>query len=151
VTLPESTLTQLATIDPDRARAIVKVTAAAMTLDAERQNQVELVEISPGVAIIIIGPSQLLQEIEWLRLVEVAPMRFLLSIPLGTPIDSLELSILELLEKAEPDREKSLLTQLRDLIRKLRRGGGISKAELLLVDTRAIDGGTKASRSVGAG
>ena len=144
VTLPEGTLARLASVDPDRARAIVKVTDAAMPLRANRQNQVDLVEISPGLAIIIVGPSQLLQKIKWLRLVEVAPMRFLLSIPLGTSIDTLELSILELLEEATQDGEHSLLTQLRDLIRRLRRGGRLSKAELLLVDTRAIGGETDA-------
>ncbi len=144
MTLPEGTLARLASIDPDRARAIVKLTEAAMPLDAKRQNQVDLVEVSPGLAIIIIGPSQLLQKIKWLRLVEVAPMRFLLSIPLGTSIDTLELSILELLEEITQDGEHSLLTQLRDLIRRLRRGGRLSKAELLFVDTRAIGGGTDA-------
>ena len=134
VTLPESTLSRLASIDPDRARAIVKVTDAAIPLDAKQQNLVELVEVTPGLAVIIVGPSQLLQKIAWLRRVEVAPMRFLLSIPLGTSIDSLELAVIELLEDTKPydDREVSLLGQLRDLIRTLRRRGELSKAEMLL-------------------
>jgi hypothetical protein len=145
VTLPEVTLAQLSSIDPDRARAIVKVTDAAMSLDAKRAVQVDLVEVSPGLGIIIVGPSQLLQKIEWLRLVEVAPMRFLLSIPLGTSIESLELAVIELLEDAKPAWEHSLLTQLRDLIRRLRHRGELSKAEMLLVDTRAIAVGTGAT------
>jgi hypothetical protein len=140
VTLPESTLARLASIDPDRARAIVKATDAAMPLDSKSEMQVDLVEVSPGLAMIIVGPSQLLQRIEWLRLVEVAPMRFLLSIPPGTSIDSLELAVIELLEDTKPndDRERSLLIQLRDLIRTLRRRGELSKAEMLFVDTRAM-------------
>jgi hypothetical protein len=144
VTLPESTLARLASIDSDRARAIVKITDAAVPLDPKQQLQVELVEVSPGLAIIIVGPSQLLRKIEWLRLVEVAPMRFLLSIPLGTSIDSLELAVLELLEDSElyDARERSLLSQLRDLIRILRRRGELSKAEMLFVDTRAMGGET---------
>ncbi len=143
VTLPESTLARLAAIDPDRARAIAKVTDAAMPLNGRRQKQIELVEATPGLAIIIVGPSRLLQKIKWLRLVEVAPMRFLLSIPLGTSIDSLELAIIELLEDAKPydDWEHSLLSHLRDLFRRLRRRGGFSKAEMLFIDTRAIGGG----------
>jgi len=146
VTLPETTLARLASIDSDRARAIVKATDAAMPPDAKRQNQIELVEVTPGLAIIIVGPSQLLQRIEWLRLVEVAPMRFLLSIPLGTSIDSLELAVMDLLEDTKrcDDRERSLLSQLRDLIRRLRRRGELSKAEMLLVDTRAMDDRTEA-------
>jgi hypothetical protein len=150
VTLPEDTLARLASVDPDRARAIVKVTDAAMALDADRQKQVDLVEVSPGLAIIIIGPSQVLKKIKWLRLVEVAPMRYLLSIPLGTSIDTLELAILELLEEAKIDGEHSLLLQLRNLIRGLRRRGGLSKGELLFVDTRAIDGGTDAEPDEGS-
>ena len=117
-----------------------------MPLDSKREMQVDLVEVSPGLAIIIVGPSQLLQRIEWLRLVEVAPMRFLLSIPPGTSIDSLELAVIELLEDTKPydDREGSLLSQLRDLIRTLRRRGELSKAEMLFVDTRAMGDRTEA-------
>jgi hypothetical protein len=71
-------------------------------------------------------------------LIEVAPMRFLLSIPPGKPIDSLELIVIELLEGAQglDDREILLLRQLRDLLRRSRRRGDFSKAEILLVDTR---------------
>src|SRR5215813_2963652 len=88
VTLPESTLVRLASIDPDRARAIVKLTDAA-TADHAKRKPVELVEVSPGLCVILVGPSKLLQKIRWLRLVEVAPMRFLLTIPLGALVDSL--------------------------------------------------------------
>jgi hypothetical protein len=146
VTLPENTLARLTTVDPDRARAIVRVTDAAMPLDAKPDKQVELVAVMPGLAIIIVGPSQLLQKIEWLRLVEVAPMRFLLTIPLGTSIDSLELAIIDLLEDAKPynNWEHSLLSQLRDLIRRVRRRGELLKAEMLFIDTRAMGGGTDA-------
>ena len=100
-------------------------------------------EVSPGLAIIIVGPSQFLRKIEWLRLVEVSPTRFLLSIPINTSIDSLELAVIKLLEDVMPDWEHSLLTQLRDLIRRLRRGDELSKAEMLFVDTRAVSDRTK--------
>jgi hypothetical protein len=141
VTLPEQTLDLLAAIDPDRARAIVKATAAAFPLDAQRQKPVELVQIAPGLAIVTIGPSRLLSTISWLRLVEIAPMRFLLSIPTGTSVDSLELAIIELLENADAidDWERAMLDQLRTLVRKVRRRGDFSKAEILLVETRATD------------
>jgi hypothetical protein len=146
VTLPESTLARLASIDADRARAIVKVTEAAMPADARRQKPIELVHVAPDLAVIIVGPSQLLPKIRWLRLVEVAPTRFLLSIPLGTSIDSLELAVIELLEdtRAHDDWERLLLGQLRDLIRRLRVGGGLSKAEMLFIDTRAGGDGVTA-------
>jgi hypothetical protein len=141
VTLPESTLAQLASVDPDRARAIVKLADAAIPVDAKSRGQIELVEVAPGLGIIIVGPSQLLRKIKGLRLVEVAPMRFLLTIPPGTSIDSLELAIMDLLEDAgsHKDWERSALTQLNDLIRGLRRRGKLSKAEMLFIDTRDAD------------
>ncbi|MGH8647536.1 MAG: hypothetical protein ACREX4_24975 [Gammaproteobacteria bacterium] len=146
VTLPEGTLARLASIDPDRARAIVKATDTIMPLDAEPHKQVELVEVAPGLGIIIVGPSRLLQKIKWLRLVEVAPMRFLLTIPLGTSVDSIEVAITDLLEDAKSydDWEHSILSQLRDLIQRLRRRGQLSKAEMLFIDTRAMGARTDA-------
>ena len=137
LTLPESTLVRLASVDPDRARAIVKLTDAA-TADHAKRKPVELVEVSPGLCVILVGPSKLLQKIRWLRLVEVAPMRFLLTIPLGTSVDSLELAIGDLLEEVKPhdEWEHSTLVGLRDLIRRLRRHGELSKAEMLFIHTR---------------
>jgi hypothetical protein len=66
-------------------------------------------------------------------------MRFLLSIPVGTSIDSLELAVIEVLDEApiHDSWERSLLEGLRDLMRKVRRRGDFSKEEILLVDTRA--------------
>ena len=140
VTLPENTLARLMAIDPDRAQAIVKAVDAAMLHDGTRQKPVELVEVKPGLGIILVGPSRYLQKIKWLRLVEVAPMRFLLTIPSGTAVDSLEVAIIDLLEKLEPHEEweKSILERLRDLMRTLRLGGKLSKAELLLIDTKDL-------------
>ena len=140
VTLPENTLVQLAAIDADRAQAIVKATNAALPLKAKGHKPVELVKVMPGLGIILVGPSRYLQRIKWLRLVEIAPLRFLLTIPSGTAVDSLEIAIIDLLQNLEPheEREKSILEALRDLMRRLRLGGKLSKAELLFVDTKAI-------------
>jgi hypothetical protein len=137
VTLPESTLSQLAAIDSDRAQAIVKATAAALPLDPKRK-PVELVEVLPGLSVIVIGPSQLIQRIQWLRLVEIAPLRFLLTIPPGTSVDSVELALVDLLQslKAHEDWERSILMALRDLMRRLRMEGKLSKGELLFVETK---------------
>jgi hypothetical protein len=97
------------------------------------------------VAIVTIGPSRLLATITWLRLVEIAPTRFLLSIPTGTSVDSLELAIIELLENTDAmdDWERAMLVQLRNLVRGVRRRGDFSKAEILLVETRATDALTR--------
>lgn len=141
VTLPESTLARLAAIEPDRARAIVKATNAAMPADAKGRKPVELVEVMPGLGIIVVGPSRYLQKIKWLRLIELAPLRFLVTIPTGTAVDSLELELVDLLQSVKPDEEweKSLPEDLRDLMRNLRLEGKLRKAELLFVDTNAVN------------
>jgi len=141
VTLPESTLARLATIDPDRARAIVKASHAAMPGDVKERKPVELIEVMPGLGIIMVGPSRYLQKIKWLRLIELAPLRFLVTIPTGTAVDSLELELVDLLQSVKPDEEweKSLLEDLRDLMRNLRLEGKLRKAELLFVDTTALN------------
>jgi hypothetical protein len=138
VTLPVETLERLATIDSDRARAIVKAAEAAIPPDPTSKKLIEVVEVERGLGVIVVGPSKLLQRIEGLRMVEVAPLRFLLTIPLGTAIDSLELGVIDLLESdaAKDEWERSLVLELRDLIRNLRQRRELSKAELLLVDTR---------------
>jgi hypothetical protein len=138
VTLPETTLARLATIDPDRAHAIVKATDAALPMGGEGKNPVELVEIQPGMEILIVGPSQYLQRITWLRLVQVAPLRYLVVLPTGTVVDSLEIAITDLLEGMDDADlwERNLLEQLRSTIRGLRREGRFSKAELLLIDSQ---------------
>jgi hypothetical protein len=143
VTLPESTLAKLAAINPDRAQAIVKATDAAMPRKASGHKQrVELVEVMPGLGVIIVGPSRYLQKIKWLRLVEVAPMRYLLVVPSGTAIDSLEVAIIDLLENLDQGEEweKAILEQLRDMMRSLRLGGKLSKAELMFIDTTTMKG-----------
>jgi hypothetical protein len=139
VTLPDTTLSRLAAIDPDRSRAIVKATDAALHTDPDTPKLPELVEVCSGVSVILVGPSAALRKIEWLRLMEIAPSRFLLVIPTGTSIDSLELAVIDLLDNlgAYDDWEHAVLQRLRELIGKLRRGSEVSKAELLLVQKRS--------------
>jgi hypothetical protein len=137
VTLPESTLARLAALDSDRARAIVKAVAATSPRE-EPPPLPEIVEVGPGVSVILVGPIRSLKRIEWLRLMQVAPARYLLMIPSGTSIDSLELAVIDLLENVEADDvgERSALQRLRDLIGTLRRKSELSKAELLLIEKR---------------
>jgi hypothetical protein len=136
VTLPENTLARLAAIDPDRSRAIVKAADAAMATQQDGVSLPELVEVAPGIRVILVGPTRCLRRIEWLRLFEVAPFRYLLIIPSGTSVDSLELAVIDLLENLSDDDplERETLEKLRRLIGTLRRGAEVSKAELLLVE-----------------
>jgi hypothetical protein len=136
VTLPESTLSRLSTIDPDRARAIVKIAEAAMPTEGQPRLRAELIEIFPGVSMFLVGPSISLRKVEWLRMVEVSPNRFLLVMPSGSSVDSLEVALTDLLDKERDNEwERSVLTRLLELVRPLRREGRISKAELLFANT----------------
>jgi len=110
------------------------------------------VDVGDGLGIIVVGPSPLLERIEGLRMVEVAPLRFLLTTPLGTSIDSFAMAIIDDFENAATceEWERSILTQLRNLISHLRRQGGLSKAELIFVDTKSIHEQTNGAKHMHA-
>ena len=67
-------------------------------------------------------------------------MRYLLTIPSGTAVDSLELAVVDLLENVKllDEWERSILEQLRDLMRTSRVGENLYKAELLFIDTKRL-------------
>ncbi len=140
VTLPERTLRHLAVIDSDRARAIVKATDAAVRCNGKNEPLVETVDVAKGQSLIVVGPSRSLRSIPWLRLVEITPTRYLLAIPPGTAVDSLEVAILD---KAESDAgndpyEKSLLMNLYHVLRASRQRHAVTKAEILFVCPLAL-------------
>jgi hypothetical protein len=137
VTLPERTLRQLAIIHADRAQAIVKVTEAAIGLKSRNRSLVDVVEAYPGQAVIIIGPSKRLREIDFLKLVEIAPARFLLAISAGTTMELLEVAVGDLLEHlaSEDSYEHKLLSELHRVLRHRRRQQEVTKAEILLIRT----------------
>ena len=136
VTLPERVLQQLAALHADRARAIVKATTFAIGFEKEERPLVDVVEVRPGEALIIVGPSKRLFEIKWLRLVEIAPARHLLVIPTGTTIEQLEVAIGDVLDRLPPEEqyERELLAELHRIIRHRRRQQEVSKAEILLIN-----------------
>jgi hypothetical protein len=134
VTLPERTLSRLAAVDADRATAIVKLTDSALPGSSGR-SLVELVEVAPGAAIIVVAPSRCLRRIPWLKLAELSPGRHLVTVVPGTPIDSLEVAIFDLLESlpASEEYERKILDELRRLIGAGRREQNITKYEMLYV------------------
>jgi sulfur carrier protein ThiS len=136
VTLPERILRDLHSINPDRSRAIVKCVETVTGKSSRNFKLVELIELTPGKALIVVGPSASLQQIEWLRLVEISPLRYLLVIPSGTAVEVLEVTIHDLLRDLDPNNsEIVLLKELLDVISYQRRGGTITKADLLFFDT----------------
>lgn len=134
VTLPVETLTDLEGIDPDRAKAIVKATALAVHGADQTRKPVEMVTVGSGTGLIVIGPSHSLRRIPWLRVSEIAPTRYILSLQPGVSVDSLEVSLGDILESLpESDkRERELISQLRNLIQGLRRGHRVDRHEIIL-------------------
>jgi len=138
MTLPKRILDQLAQIDPDRAQAVVKVTEAVFGTDRGRFKPVELVEMAPGKSLIVVGPSKALDQISWLKRIEISYTRYLLSVPLGTPIEALEVALLDLLQNprlSESEYENSILHDLINLIGNQRRNLHLSKEEILIINT----------------
>ena len=138
MTLPERILEQLAEIDPDRAWAVVKVTEAVMGTGKGRFKLVDLIKIAPGKSLIVVGPSKVLRSIPWLRLIEITPARFLLTIPSGTSIEALEVALRDLIthpELLKNERENTILHELLELIGHQRRSRRLSKTEILVIDT----------------
>lgn len=122
-------------VNHDRSRAIVKCVEAVAGEGDHPIKPVELIEVAPRKALIVVRPSKSLTQIKWLRLVEIAPARYLLVIPTGTQVEVLEVAIHDLLDDLDPDSdERVLLTELQNILGYQRRRRSISKAELIFVD-----------------
>lgn len=96
----------------------------------------EIVKVAPRRSVIIVGSDTPLTRIPWLKLVEIAPGRNLITLPPGTSIESLEVALLGLMEKVSPraTKEWALLKELGKYIGRLRRQSKMSKVEILIVD-----------------
>ena len=137
ITLPKSTLKDLAAIHGDRAQAIVRATRAAMGGVSGRTKPVDVVEMIPGSGLIVVGPCASLSRIPWLNMIEIAPTRYLLTVPSGTAVEVLEVAIRDAIEQlpASEQRERVMLETLKDLLVGVRRASTVTKAELLIVKT----------------
>jgi hypothetical protein len=135
VTLPDRTLAELRAIDQDRAKAIVKC-VDHMVQAHPREWKVDVVKVTRDSALLIVPPTQYLQNIPWLKLIEIAPARHLLVIPSGTAIEALEIALVDLIEHlpAEEVAERTLLSDLRAKLSRNRRNEDLYKAEILFVN-----------------
>jgi hypothetical protein len=146
VTLPFRILQQLEKVDNDRGKAIVKCVEGFAEKNLGDEKKVEIIKISDDAGLIVIGRCRCLESIPWLRLVEIAPSRFLLSILPGTSVTSLEVAIMDLIEHqaANDEYEKGLLEELRRCISHHRRQEIVTKGEILFVN---LDNRKKSHRS----
>lgn len=136
VTLPNRVLKALELVNPDRAVAIVKCVEAVVGVGTKGRFSVELVEVLPGKSLIVVGSCRSLHHLDWLRLVEIAPARFLLVLPTGMPVERLEVELNDLLDGLDPAEvdERALLAGLREIVVQQRRQKKVSKAEMLFID-----------------
>jgi hypothetical protein len=133
LTLPESTLAALQRINPDRSRAIVELTKKA-SHETAKHALVEIIAVAKDTALVVVGPSKALRKMPFLRLVEVAPSRFLLTFEPGHNFHDLEIAIGDALDDEQYDkRERELLIQLVGHLKGLRKSQRVSMAEILVI------------------
>ena len=136
VTLPVRVLDILNEIDSDRALAIAKlVDEAGRTLN--NRPPVEIVEMAPQSALIVVKNSSVLRSFEGVHLIEIAPTRFLIALKKNLNVESLEIQIQDKLEDGIPsEQERKLLKDLLLMIRNQRRSRTVSKEEILIINTQ---------------
>ena len=141
ITLPRRITALLDSIDADRAKAIVKCVEMVADSKANPKNMIEILPVSDDAGLIVVPYMKSLKKISWLEILEISPFRYLLSIPSGTAIESLELALVDLIEHL-PDQDGNDLLLLKELKRKIgeyRRESMVSKGELLFFRTRVAD------------
>lgn len=137
VTLPLRVLTSLQHIDQDRAKAIVKCADTVVTTALVDRKRVEIIKVFEGSGLIVIGPCPSLHKLPGLRLIEIAPLRFLLVIMKGYSPHALELDIMDIIDRLAPEEheEHALLSELRHELSLHRRQESMMSGEVLFVDT----------------
>lgn len=135
VTLPESTLASLATIDEDRARAIARVTELAMAGETPGA-LVEVNKVTPTLGMITVPYCRYLTTIPGLNLVQVQPSRYLIVITSGSPLSLIELTIADALDELGPEeaRDREILTRVLHHLRDFRRLRRVNTAEVILLE-----------------
>ena len=135
VTLPERVLESLAAVDTDRAKAITRVADSVLGPKGKPLPLVATIKIADSQAIILVSDCAPLRRLPWLRLIEVAPARHLISIRPGTAIESIEVALHDLLEDLPADQhlDRTILEELMRVIRSSRRSNSTSKEEILFL------------------
>lgn len=148
VTLPLSVIKGLRSINKDRGEAIVKLTKDVMTTGGAARPLVEVIEVAAGTGLLVVAESPTLRRIPFLHLVEVAPMRLVLSLEPGHDFKSLELAITDALEAvpASERAEREMIKQVLVQIRRVRQEERATMAGILMVNLGG-KGGRRPARS----
>ena len=136
VTLPQRTLNSLRWIDADRAKAIVKAVDDAVSPLDDAGPQISVLEMAPGTGLVVVPAHQSLNTVAWIKMIQIAPARYLLAVEPGTPIEKLEVSLMDLIDDAKRSapHEVPVLEMLRATLSRLRREDKMTRAEVLLIN-----------------
>lgn len=136
VTLPLRILDALATVDSDRAKAIVRSVEAALASPRDLDPAPILEHpIDDDEFLLSVADNRLLRRIPWLTLVEVAPGRHLISLKGGTPLEKLEVTLGDILDDpgdATP-AEINFIAALLDRLRTPRRNRALRHEAILII------------------
>lgn len=142
VTLPQATLRDLASLDEDRARAIVRATELAVGARRSApkpEPEVDTFAVAVDSALITVPFCRPLTEIEGLRLIRILPTRHLVILDPGTPLAEVEIAITDKIDAlqagAEADTDRQVLVTLLERLRGYRRSHRSRTAEVILVAT----------------
>lgn len=135
VTLPESTLQALHRVSPDRGLAIVKLAQSVASPDNSSYPPVSIVGVAEDMGLIIVGPSTTLRSIPFVRLVEVAPLRYIIALERARGFSDLEIALNDALEDLNESevQETAIVRELLSHIKELRKAAQVSMAEIVLV------------------
>lgn len=134
ITLPDRILQKISTIDADRAKGIVK--CVENTLGEHTKSNVNVLKISDKEGILTVGPCSLLNTIPHLKLIEIAPLHYMISKPVGTPIEMIEIALIDMIEKISPEQheEKDMLITIRNYIKTHRENDSLQTREIILLN-----------------
>ncbi len=133
ITLPDRILQQLTRVDTDRAKGIVK--CVENTLATRRENSIHVLKFSDKEGVLTVGPCQILNKIPQLKLIEISPLHYILSKPVGMPIEMIEIALIDLMENISDDQceEKKMLLNIRNYLKKYREKDSLQTREIILV------------------
>lgn len=134
ITLPDRILQKISMVDADRAKGIVK--CVENTLAENKKSNVNVLKISDKEGILTVGPCSLLKTIPHLKLIEISPLHYMISKPAGTPIEMIEIALIDMIEKISPEQheEKDMLVKIRNYIKTHRENDSLQTREIILLN-----------------
>ena len=134
ITLPDRILQQLSMVDADRAKGIVK--CVENTLAENKKSNVSVLKISEKEGLLTVGPCSLLNTIPHIKLIEISPLHYIISKPVGIPIETIEIGLIDMIEKIsqEQHEEKEMLMKIRTYLKTHRESDSLQTREIILLN-----------------